>query len=93
MTPPTLMLVFYHMYVCMYVDIRTLGDNEAYCTHEMSCKRRRQTVTTTKGAAVVSLTLSEVLTRQDGVKRCDQSSIKDTAFFTSLSCVASAEPG
>lgn len=39
------------------------------------------------------LTLMEVLTRQDGVKRCDQSRIKVIAFFTSTNCAVSRELG
>ena len=39
-----------------------------------------------------TLTLRKVLTRQDGVKRCEQSKIKDSPFFTSLNLAVSVAP-
>jgi hypothetical protein len=39
----------------------------------------------------MTLTLKEVEMRQEGVKRWDQSRMKDIAFFTSPNCAVSAE--
>lgn len=74
------------------ISTQTLGENEADCTHEMSCREREYTRSDTKlRQTKILLTLKEVLMRQDGVKRCDQSKMKETAFLTSLNWATSTD--